>query len=107
MAMEGTKIPAGTLQPYEITTKNIRVMVARKSDITSDQRFDFLSHVRSFVGLIGFAHLLAEVVIIMTTLAFNEKMLHAFGHIDAEECIGKADDGSRQGEESGLEDSIL
>ena len=108
MAMEGTKIPAGTLQPYEITTKNTRVMVARKSDETRDQRFDFLSRVRrSSAGPVVRAHLLAEAIVVVATFALNEQMLHAFGHIDSKECIREADDGSRQGEERGLEDSIL
>lgn len=32
MAMEGTKIPAGTLAPYEMTTSPMRITVARKSE---------------------------------------------------------------------------
>ena len=34
MAMDGTKIPAGTLQPYDITTKAVRATVARKRELT-------------------------------------------------------------------------
>jgi hypothetical protein len=30
--MEGTKMPAGTLQPYEITTRPVRITVASKSE---------------------------------------------------------------------------
>jgi hypothetical protein len=29
IAIDGTKIPAGTLQPYEITTRPIRMTVAK------------------------------------------------------------------------------
>ena len=32
IAIDGTKIPAGTLQPYVITTKPIRMMVARRRE---------------------------------------------------------------------------
>lgn len=38
IAMEGTKIPAGTLQPYEMMTKNRRKIVANVSDKTFCQR---------------------------------------------------------------------
>ena len=30
--MEGTKIPAGTLHPYEITTSPVRITVASNSE---------------------------------------------------------------------------
>ena len=36
IAMDGTKIPAGTLQPYEMTTSPSRMTVARKSEFTMD-----------------------------------------------------------------------
>lgn len=36
MAMEGTKIPAGTLHPYEMITKPTRIIVA------SNKEFDIL-----------------------------------------------------------------
>lgn len=39
MAIDGTKIPAGTLQPYDMMTRKMRRMVATASDITIDQRF--------------------------------------------------------------------
>jgi len=31
-AIEGTKIPAGTLAPYDITTKPMRMKVARRRE---------------------------------------------------------------------------
>jgi len=34
MAIDGTKIPAGTLAPYEIMTSKTRMTVARKSEFT-------------------------------------------------------------------------
>ena len=34
MAIDGTKIPAGTLQPYDITTKAVRATVAKKRELT-------------------------------------------------------------------------
>jgi hypothetical protein len=33
MAIEGTKMPAGTLHPYEITTRPIRIKVARSREL--------------------------------------------------------------------------
>jgi len=33
MAIEGTKMPAGTLHPYEITTKPMRIIVARSKEL--------------------------------------------------------------------------
>jgi len=39
MAIEGTKIPAGTLQPYEMMTKKVLINVAKRRDSTIDQRF--------------------------------------------------------------------
>lgn len=33
-AMEGTKMPAGTLHPYEMTTRHVRMTVARRSELT-------------------------------------------------------------------------
>ena len=33
MAIEGTKMPAGTLHPYEITTRPMRIIVARSREL--------------------------------------------------------------------------
>jgi len=44
MAMDGTKIPAGTLQPYEMMTRNVRRMVAKASERTILHRLSF-SHI--------------------------------------------------------------
>lgn len=34
IAIDGTKMPAGTLDPYEITTNPIRITVARSNELT-------------------------------------------------------------------------
>lgn len=34
MAIEGTKIPAGTLHPYEMMTRPMRITVARNKEFT-------------------------------------------------------------------------
>ena len=39
MAIEGTNIPAGTLQPYEMITRKVLIIVAKSRDSTMDQRF--------------------------------------------------------------------
>lgn len=43
-AIDGTKIPAGTLQPYETTTKPTRMTVARKSELIIVHWNDVLSN---------------------------------------------------------------
>ena len=44
MAIEGTKIPAGTLHPYEIITKKIRKIVARSKDHATDHWTEVLQN---------------------------------------------------------------
>jgi hypothetical protein len=39
IAIEGTKIPAGTLHPYEMMTRKVRRTVAMSREKTDDQRF--------------------------------------------------------------------
>ncbi len=39
IAIDGTKMPAGTLQPYEIMTRNVLMIVAKASDKAMVQRF--------------------------------------------------------------------
>lgn len=41
-AMEGTKIPAGTLHPYEITTSPVRIIVAMNNELATDHCTDVL-----------------------------------------------------------------
>lgn len=54
-AIDGTKIPAGTLQPYDIMTRNVRRIVAIASKKTMVHRFLVLSLVRnSFVEVCRF-----------------------------------------------------
>jgi hypothetical protein len=42
MAIEGTKIPAGTLHPYEMMTRPVRRIVATANESTMTRRFSFL-----------------------------------------------------------------
>ncbi len=39
IAMEGTKIPAGTLHPYDMMTRKVRNIVANASESTMDHLF--------------------------------------------------------------------
>ena len=41
-AIDGTKMPAGTLDPYEMTTSTVRRIVAIARDKTIDHRFSAL-----------------------------------------------------------------
>lgn len=36
IAIEGTKIPAGTLQPYDMTTSPMRMTVAKSNELAID-----------------------------------------------------------------------
>lgn len=51
MAIEGTKIPAGTLQPYEMITSPVRRIVAIANDTIIDNRFFFLNQTLSVMKL--------------------------------------------------------
>lgn len=42
IAIDGTKMPAGTLQPYVISTRNIRRTVATAKENMSDHRLSWL-----------------------------------------------------------------
>ena len=42
-AIDGTKIPAGTLHPYETTTKPVRMTVAKNKELTMGHCTDVLT----------------------------------------------------------------
>jgi hypothetical protein len=69
-AMDGTKIPQGTLHPYEMMMKPIRMIVANRSELTifhcSD---DLLSAIAIHAEEISS---LAQTIMITSTLAFSE-----------------------------------
>ncbi|KAI3485969.1 hypothetical protein L1887_50623 [Cichorium endivia] len=77
MAMEGTKIPAGTLHPYEMMTSAVRSTVASSSELT----------------ITPLCPALAKVIVIAAALALAEEDLERLGHIDAQELVGIPNEG--------------
>jgi hypothetical protein len=69
--MDGTKIPQGTLQPYEMMMKPIRMIVANKSELTIFHCSEDLSLAIGFET--GWGSSLAKTIVITTTLAFSEQ----------------------------------
>jgi hypothetical protein len=90
-AIDGTKIPQGTLQPYEMMMKPIRMMVANKSELTifhcSDDLFISYRTTRWMGGS------LAKTVMITSALAFSEQQRHHFGHVYTQESVQVTNDG--------------
>lgn len=69
-AMEGTKIPQGTLQPYEMMINPIRMIVASSSELTIFHCSDDLS-LASITPYMS-VNSLTKTVMITSALAFSE-----------------------------------
>jgi hypothetical protein len=98
-AMDGTKIPQGTLQPYETTTRAVLTTTARRSELTIRHCADVLR--RQFPR--GHLYPLAEPVVVSSALTLPKQNLHALRHVDPEEPVeipDKRGDG-RQGHRLG------
>lgn len=65
-------MPAGTLHPYEMITKKVRMAVAKRRDSTIDQRFFALNDVSLVQNNCRHSHLLAKTIVIVTSLTFKE-----------------------------------
>lgn len=94
--MEGTKIPAGTLHPYDTMTSNVRMNVASKREFTIRHCADDLEEGErwgqiSKTVLLSTPHLLAQMLKVTPILALAEEDGHAFGHVDSQKSIGVAD----------------
>src|SRR5947199_6210995 len=89
IAIDGTKIPAGTLQPYEMMTRNIRSTVAMASEKTIDQRFFALSSVSRDLThqMDGICYSLAKSVIVVTTFTLKEEYFHTLSHVNPQKHI--------------------
>lgn len=108
IAMDGTKIPAGTLQPYEMTTRNMRIMVANNRESTSDHRLDFLwccQRVCIADYIVG--SLLAKMVVVVATLTLDEKMFHALCHINAKKHVWITDHSREESQKGGFDNGVL
>lgn len=99
-AIDGTKMPAGTLQPYERIMKPVRTTVASRSVLT----FRHWAHVLQVVPRVSSreanrsqpaSYTLAEVVVVAATLALLEEDRHALGHVDAKELVEVGDERGR------------
>src|SRR6266487_3730743 len=90
IAIDGTKIPAGTLQPYEMMTRNIRNTVAMASEKTIDQRFFTLSSVSREIWLIkmdSIYYSLAKPIIVVTTFTLKEEYFHTLSHVNPQKQV--------------------
>src|SRR5690242_3626407 len=88
MAMLGTKMPAGTLQPKEMTTRRVRRVKARKRERIMCQRssrleVSVLFHVRSRIR----GALLAQLIVVMIAFALLKQYFHALRHVDPQKHI--------------------
>lgn len=95
-AIDGTKIPAGTLHPYDKMTRPVRMMAASSRELTMRHCVDVLyrRHVsggRSQDKLI--CRLLAKAVVISTAFAFLEQNLQTLRHVDSKKTIEVSDHG--------------
>ena len=68
--MDGTNIPQGTLQPYEMMMKPIRMIVANNSELTIFHCSEDLSSAIS--SKIGGGNSLAKTIMVTSTLALSE-----------------------------------
>jgi hypothetical protein len=68
--MDGTNIPQGTLQPYEMMMKPIRMIVANKSELTIFHCSDDLPS-QLVLGRRSLSSL-AKTIMITSTLTFSE-----------------------------------
>lgn len=108
IAMEGTKIPAGTLHPYETMTNNVRMTVAAAKVNTRCHRclrLWIISKANQY--RVRAVHSLADLVIIMGSFTFSEENLHALGHIDPQEHIWVTNNGSDKSQNRCFPDWVL
>jgi hypothetical protein len=91
-AIEGTNIPAGTLQPYEKMTSMMRRTVAMNRDNTIGQRFCALygQQISTNTSKQSLGVLLANSHVIVVALALPEQNFHHLCHIDPEKDVGIA-----------------
>ena len=112
IAIDGTNMPAGTLHPYDIITKKIRNIVARRSDMATDHCTEVLqrySRTITFwaVRFICFNNLLAQIVIISTTFAFTKEDRHHLGHVNSQEAVEVPNHCSQGGKTDSLHDWVV
>jgi len=82
IAIDGTNIPAGTLHPYEMTTRHIRIIVAKIRELTIRHCIDVLCGRQSRRVIRGLRrHSLADIRIISITLSKQDR--HTLCHVDS------------------------
>lgn len=116
-AIDGTKMPAGTLQPYDRMMRPVRTTVASRSVLTflhwahvlqsrharGGQRTNAAQQAKDD-GQRG--HALAEVVVVAAALALLEQDRHALGHVDPEEVVEVRHERGRAREDDSLGDAV-
>ena len=89
-AIDGTKIPAGTLHPYERTIKNVRMMVASSKELTICHWVEDLTKTISNLQanyMSSWCHLLAKTGVVPSAFTFLEQDFQTLRHIDSQETV--------------------
>jgi hypothetical protein len=91
-AIDGTKIPAGTLQPYEMMTRAVLMTVANRRELTICHCSEVLNHceVLAFdchARADANTDSLAETVVVTATFALLEQYFQALCHIYPQKTI--------------------
>ena len=82
IAIDGTKMPAGTLQPYEMMTRKVLRIVANARDSAIVQRFSDLAKISNSL-VVCFLDILAKSVIVMASFTLEKEDFHTLGHVDS------------------------
>lgn len=104
-AMEGTKMPAGTLQPYERMTRKVRSTVARSSELTIRHwAQDLWCKRKPRLAEARQVYILAKTVVVAAALALSKKDIEALGHVNSEELVEVPNQRRQRGEYHSLLD---
>ena len=110
MAIDGTKIPAGTLAPYEMMTSKVRMRVARNSEFTIVHWAEVLTQKEKLSPTSGMGeanNLLTEVVVIPALVTLPEQYRHAFRHIDPQKSVEVSNHACENGKGYSLGQSMV
>ena len=109
MVIEGTKMPAGTLHPYDTTTKPRRITVAKKRELTICHWYAVLHRIGSgyFEAMTVRRYLLAKMIEIAGTITLPKEDFHALCHVNTEEVVEPSNHRGDSGEYDGLRDSMF
>lgn len=110
IAIDGTKMPAGTLAPYEMMTSKVRITVARNSEFTIVHWAEVLTQKKKIppTSEMGEANdLLTEVVVIPALVTLSEQYRHALRHIDPQKSVEVSNHACENGKGYGFGQSMV